>query len=224
MATLGLVDAAGVVTGDNGPEIGIAGTWTAPDFLDLLGPTVLVPTDAAQPGSITIAVVVADRPEHVADLARTVKALISAPDPGSVTVKTSAELASLRSAVDGRLGEFGAQLLIVTFAATATLIATMLSGLVLMRRKDFGRRRALGATRGFIVGLLTVQTAAAAVVGVLLGSAASTASFAMSGASGPDASFVAGVGILMIAVATLASLPPAMVAAHREPIRELRVP
>jgi putative ABC transport system permease protein len=49
------------------------------------------------------------------------------------------------------------------------LVAATLYGLVMMRRKDFGRRRALGATRTYIVSLLVTQTAILAIAGIILG-------------------------------------------------------
>jgi len=103
-------------------------------------------------------------------------------------------------------------------------MAVLLSGLVMMRRKDFGRRRALGASRGLIVALLLVQTAQLAVAGVVAGLIAACSVLLLSGDPVPTAEFSAALGVLAVAAATAAAAPPAVLASRRDPVRELRVP
>ena len=97
-------------------------------------------------------------------------------------------------------------------------------GLVLLRRKEFGRRRALGASQRLIVALLVAQIGLIAVTGAVLGSAIALGVLASTGDPLPRFDYVFGLILLAVAVATLASLVPAMAAARREPVRELRVP
>ncbi len=103
-------------------------------------------------------------------------------------------------------------------------MAILLYGLVMMRRKDFGRRRALGATRSLIVTLLLAQTAILAVIGITIGTAASTIILRISGDPLPGLAFMGALGILTLATAMIAAAIPAIIASRREPIRELRVP
>jgi hypothetical protein len=66
---------------------------------------------------------------------------------------------------------------------------------VTLRKQDFGRRRALGATRTNIVTLVAVHYFP-----------------------------VAAIATLALIVTIIAALPPALIAAQRDPVRVLRVP
>lgn len=103
-------------------------------------------------------------------------------------------------------------------------MAVLLYGLVMLRRKDFGRRRALGATRGLIVGLLLVQTGLLAVIGVGVGTAASLVVLVASGDPLLGVPFTSALSVLTLSTALVAAALPAVIASRREPIRELRVP
>jgi len=142
----------------------------------------------------------------------------------SSRLTTSETLASLRALVQGQLGSYGRGLVVAIFTLTATLVAAILYSLVMMRRKDFGRRRALGATRALIVQLLLVQMAALSAVGVIVGSIASAIALALAGDPLPSVDFFAAVAILAMAVGLAAALLPAVAASRRDPLRELRVP
>src|SRR5690606_24947259 len=82
-------------------------------------------------------------------------------EPGTVTVDTSAQLAEIRAAVNGELRTYGHGTVLAILAVSTVLVAANLLALVIMRRKDFGRRRALGATRGLIIALVIVLVAVA---------------------------------------------------------------
>lgn len=93
-----------------------------------------------------------------------------------------------------------------------------------MRRKDYGRRRALGATRSFIVGLQLTQTALLVCAGVALGAVVAHGVLMAIGAPLPGPLFMLATAVLSLASALVASLLPAVVASRRDPVTELRVP
>ena len=126
--------------------------------------------------------------------------------------------------IQSQLGSQSRALVLGLVALTALLVAATLYGLVMMRRKDFGRRRALGATRTYIVSLLVTQTALLALVGVTLGLAVSTSAAVLLRDPLPEIGFVAALAVLAFSSATVAAVVPAVAASRREPIRELRVP
>lgn len=222
---LGTPDLAGGITLTNGATYGLAGQLNTPDFLSGFEPLVLIPQPDPTGGeTVNIIVVIADAPEHVAPVSDAVLSVLAPDDPTKVGVQTSEALASLRALVQGQLGSFSRGLVLALVAVTAALVAILLYGLVMMRRKDFGRRRALGATRGLIIGLLVTQTGILACVGTVAGLAASSITLALSGDPQPGPTFSTALGILAIAAATIAALIPATIASRREPIRELRVP
>lgn len=108
------------------------------------GALILVPEVVAGDEPVTI-VVVADDANHVGSVVAALRAVLGVADPSSVSIATSDNVAALRSVVEGELGAQSRQLVLLVFGATAALVSLILFGLVLLRRRDFGRRRALGA-------------------------------------------------------------------------------
>lgn len=150
--------------------------------------------------------------------------MLAVDDPNKVAVQTSESLAQLRGMIKSQLGSSSRALVLGLLSITALLVAGILYGLVMMRRKDFGRRRALGATRGYIVTLLMAQTALLALVGAGVGFAISLLLALVFGDPLPHPAFVGALAVLAVVSALIAALAPAIVASRREPIRELRVP
>lgn len=122
--------------------------------------------------------------------------------------------------------------LLTTFAAFALAIAGVglfgvLSYTVAQRAREIGVRSALGATVANIVGLVLRQSMAIAGAGVIIGLVAALwlarglQNF-LFGVTSHDLASFAGVALLLIAVAALASVVPARRAARVDPVRVLR--
>lgn len=155
---------------------------------------------------------------------RALSRMATVADPSQVTIESSARLAALRADVEHNLTTYGRSLLLLILACGGGLIAIILRSLVLLRRRDFGRRRALGATRGTIVALLLIQVAVLTVVGVALGVVATLVASRLRGLALPGPDFFAAVGLLTLVAALAGALLPAVFAARREPLKELRTP
>lgn len=221
---LGLPDRTGSITSSDGRSYSVGGRIQVPDFLQALEPVLLVPQQARGDEPISTLIVIADTPELVAPVSDAVVSVIAADDPTKVTVETSQALAALRGVIEGQLGSFSRGLVIALLSLTGALVAVLLLGLVMMRRKDFGRRRALGAGRALIVRLLILQTSLLALIGIVTGSVASAILLWTSGDPWPGGTFVLALGVLTLTTAVGAAIIPAVIASNREPIRELRVP
>lgn len=91
------------------------------------------------------------------------------------------------------------------------------------RRADLGGRRGLGATRMTIIALVVLRTAYAALIGAVLGLVMGGIITGRMDAL-PPVDFVIGVGILSVIAALVSTLPPAVYAAHRDPVGVLRTP
>lgn len=173
---------------------------------------------------LVVLVVLADSPQQVAVVEQTVRGLLTPTDPTKISVETSAELAAIRAAVRGELGSYGRGLVLAILGGAAVLVAVNNLALVTLRRKDFGRRRALGATRALIVALLLSQVALLALLGVALGVVAGLVGLVTAGHPVPGASFTVAVAVAAVLTATLAASVPAVIASRRDPLHELRVP
>lgn len=226
LSQFGMPDATGGFVDGSGDDYAVAGRIVTPEYLSFLEPFVVVPQtrDVESPAPVSVLVVIASRPDLVAPVSQAVQSVLAVDDITKVTLATSEQLATLRALVEGQLGSFGRSLVLVIFALTAVLVAAILYGLVMLRRKDFGRRRALGASQGFIIALLLIQVAALALVGAVIGSAGAAIGLAASGDPLPGIEFFVAVGVLALSVGTIAAVLPAIAAARRDPLTELRVP
>lgn len=239
LEALGMRAAAGSVTTTDGIDVSIGGLLEVPDHLAFLEPLVLVPVEAepapvlaaattssqVQRGEpLAILVAIAADASQVEAVRGTVQGVIDVHDPQSITLETSERLAQLRGLIDAQLGGASRALVLGIFALTAVLVAAILYALVMMRRKDFGRRRALGASRGLIVGLVLVQVGVLAVVGAVVGAVGSFVALAAGGDPQPPPDYFLAIGVLAACTAVVAAVLPAAAAAVRDPARELRVP
>jgi putative ABC transport system permease protein len=122
--------------------------------------------------------------------------------------------------------------LLSAFAVLALFVASIglygvMSYLVSQRTREFGIRMAVGATRGSVFAMVLMHAAKLAGIGVAIGlvAAALTGRLIASllyGVKPLDAATLAGVSILLAAVALLASYIPARRAAHADPMESLR--
>ncbi len=222
---LGVLDHSGSITLSTRASYALTGPITVPDFLAVLQPLVLIPQPAADGSEpVNVIIVIAKSPDLVAPVSTAAISVLAATDPTKVTVQTSESLAQLRALIQGQLGGYSRGLVLALTALTGTLVAILLYGLVMMRRRDYGRRRALGATRGLIITLLIAQTGVLALIGIVIGLIITSALLAITNSPSPGAGFTAALSILALATALIAALIPALIASRREPIRELRVP
>jgi putative ABC transport system permease protein len=225
LTQLGMPEGVGAITNSEGLDVAVAGTMQVPDWLVFLEPVVLVPQpEDSQPAPVGVLVVIADRPELVAVVAETVRSVLDVDDPSKVTVTTSEALAKLRAIIQGQLGSFGRGLVLLILGISSLLVGVILTAFVSLRRKDFGRRRALGASRGLIVGLLLTQTLVLAAIGSVIGTLAAVAVLTATGDPYPSVAFMGAIAVLGNLASLLAAFIPAILAARRDPIRELRVP
>jgi len=220
---LGLETAAGPVEhAEDGDEIGVVGWLDADPPLDFLNRSlVTVPIEKDEVIRIVGLVSAADR---VSGVRSAIESVLDPADPTSITIQTSDSLVEVRAAVQGELGTFGRNIVIGALAAGLVLTALNVFGATTARRRDFGRRRALGASRLDIAALVTTQTAATATIGAAVGTVVGTVIVELLIGSIPEADFTVAVAVLAVLASSFAALPPALIAAFRDPVRVLRVP
>lgn len=222
---LGLRVPAGGVESSDGSSYAVVGWFDAGDPLEHLDRSILAAPDPAVVSPVVRTIhVLAQRPDQVAALADAVVAVVGPSDPSSLGVQTSESLAQIRAAVAGELGTYGRRLVLMILGAGLVLVVLNMYGAVTTRRRDFGRRRALGASRGAIIALVTMQTAITGVLGAALGIAVGTSVVWRLTHQLPDPAFAVAVAVLAVIATIAAALPPAVVAAHRDPVKALRVP
>lgn len=219
--TLGLQVPVGGVVGET--DYAVVGAFDASDPLVFLNRSLIARPGPDQRALRSIHILVTD-PARVADVTDAALLVLGVDNATSVAVETSETLAALRAAVAGELGRFSRQLVAIVLGAGLVLTALAVYGAVTSRRKDFGRRRALGASRPTIIALVALQTGVAAVSGAVIGTVITGVALTQTSGQAPDTPFTMAIAILAVLTAVLAAIPPAVVAAYRDPVRVLRVP
>ncbi|GAA4829014.1 hypothetical protein GCM10023221_00210 [Luteimicrobium xylanilyticum] len=224
LRALGLLDPSGDVTTTDGEDVAVTGRLDVPSFLAFLQPLVVQRTRSDQVGPAAVIVVLARSARDVEPVATQLPAVLDASDAKFVSIQTSHELVVLHRLVEGQLGGFSRALVALVFVILSVVVAALLYGLIMMRRKDYGRRRALGATRRFVVGLVVARTVIPAAAGAAAGTGGAVVVLRALGDPLPDVGFCLGLGILALAAAAAGAVVPAIAASRRDPLSELRVP
>ena len=224
---LGLPTGRGTLRILDGPELLVAKSMHVPAYLETFEPLAVVPAErdlSRAPAPLATIVVLARSPQDVDALTSAVRALLVDVPADGASVETSTAMAQLRDAIGGELTKQSRGIVLGLLGAATAATFLNVWGMVLMRRKDFGRRRALGATRLTIVVLIVTQVLLVALLGALVGAVAGTLWAARGGAQHPSWDYTVAVAVSLVAAAAAAAAAPAGFAARRDPIRELRVP
>jgi putative ABC transport system permease protein len=220
---LGMMAVSGAVRLADGREYPVLDAVNTPEHLRFLDPVLLLPDPQDGGDGIAVLVIVATDASLVSAVTEIVTGLLDGYDRSQVTIETSAQLALVRTTISEQLAGSGQALTLMILLANALLVMVVLGALVLLRRRDYGRRRAIGATRSQVAFIVIAQACMISTVGSATGLLVSLGTLASSGQV-PPISFATAVAVLTIVTATLASIVPASVAARRDPVRELRVP
>lgn len=216
---LGLDGAYGWLAPANTPVVG----WFHADYpVDALNAFAILP-DGGEQALERIIVAVSDA-GWVEPTAGHVRALVGGPAGTSASVEWSQDLLAARTAVQDEVARRDRMLVVGLLSLAAVMAGTVVFTWTLSARRDFGRRRALGASRSQLVVLVVAATALPALAGALLGSLAGWVylSAQVGGASNPT--FALAVGVLSVLACCGAAVPPAVLSATRDPLRVLRVP
>lgn len=204
----------------------VVGGFTATDTLATLNTGLLAKSGIEEAEAVRLRSihVLATTPAQVEPLTTAISGLLGAEDPTSIRFETSQTLADVRAAVAGELGRYSRQLILAALGVGLVLVTLVVYGSVTLRRQDFGRRRALGATRTTITTLIAVQNTLVGVFGAVLGVVVGALIVLRLTGGPPDIRFAAAIVILAALTVVVATIPPAMIAAYRDPVRVLRVP
>lgn len=165
--------------------------------------------------------VVADSVPHTRAVQNAALAVLD-PDPASIQVVLASAANSAAQDLAGTFNGFGRSVLLLILGAGAFFVAAVVLADVLIRRRDLGRRRTLGITRTALIALVATRTVLAAAVGAAVG-VVSGLWVASRGTDLPLA-FAGGVAFLATLTALIACLPPALLAASRDPVEIMRTP
>lgn len=224
MLALGMPDNTGTLRTGRGAELVVAGRFQPPEQLAGLEPLVVVPAKPTGPQPIAVLIITTASAAAVEPVAELTRSLIANLSPDKVKIATSQQLAQLRSVVEADLEGRSRDQVLMIIGAAGVLVAAVGSVVAMLRRKDYGRRRALGASQTLIVSLVLIQTATIALVSALFSTVVCVSALASQGVPLPDWAFITAVPALAVTTAIVGGVAPAVIAARRDPLKELRVP
>ncbi len=203
--------------------IDVVGWFRAREPLEVLDDFILVPSD--DDGLMLERLIVAVEDVGWVDpVVANLPALVGDDAAAFTTVQRGAGLLAAREAVRDEVTSRDRQLVVLLLAVAMGVACLVVFAGTVAARRDFGRRRALGATRAQLTVLVMLTTLWPAVVGVLVGAAAGWLYVASRLGGAPTASFPVAVAVLTVLALVTASAIPAAVAATRDPLQVLRTP
>ena len=221
LQTLRMEQASGFVATKAGRQFPVVGAFKAAAPFDDLNNGLITPSDESD-ALLQMRVLVTS----FQDLSATQSAIsriMGAQDPTTMTVESGRSLVEQSFTVTHVAAGFGRTSFLLILAIGALFVGAVVFSDVLIRRRDLGRRRALGCSRSALVQIVVAHATTAAIFGALLGSTISVTISAHAKNSVPI-TFATAVAILSIFTCAIAALPPAIYAAHRDPVRVLRTP
>lgn len=216
----GLVDSAGALENLRGLEVPIIGDFVAQDSLAQLANSVLI-HDPAFAGPLRRVTLQVQNPEDIEPTAAALTSMTS--DPG-LRIVVADDLARIRAAVHGELGGATRATVIQTLAIGLVLVAVVMYASLHATRRDFGRRRALGATRSQLVTIVLLHVTYASLAGATLGAVTGSCVTYLLTGTWPGWAYPLAVSVLAVLTNLLAAAIPAGLAARRDPVLALRVP
>jgi putative ABC transport system permease protein len=225
-AELGLIDGVGGIAygSDDSDSHPIVGTYRADRVLKSLANSVLIEPTTWQAAPILYLYAKAIDVSWVDRVVDAVPSVITAATPAGITVESPQALRDARGQISSDLAASSRYLMLATLATGLVLVAVTMLAAVTDRKADFGRRRALGASRSAVIVVVMVQALVAALVGAAVGVGCAQVVNAVASASSPSLAFTVGLVVLAVACAVVAAVPPAILASLRDPVRVLRVP
>lgn len=219
--TLGLAEGVGAVRDDAAGDIPIVATVAAPEGLPGLGAYVL---RVAGPDEQFVELDVLVR--RAADVERATAilgaAVAPAAEPGALLIDRAEELLRLQRDLAADIGGLDAALLVGSLLGVTILTGGLIYGDVSDRRREFGLRRTLGASRSDIGMLVTLEALFQVAGGVMVGGAAGTVAVLVQTGSLAPVDLTVALAMLVALGALGGASPAAAVAAFREPILVLR--
>lgn len=213
----------GTVQEINGPEHLLTRTITLPEHLASLEPALLEPRPADARDPLSTMTVIAATPADLPLVTSLVTSTLEDVPRDGLRIESSQDLADLRAVIGGELTRASRGVILGVLAASAGAILVTIWSLALMRRRDFGRRRALGATRSTILILLIGHVTLLALIGASLGALTGLALLAADNHPLPRPGFILALITAFTLTAAAAATLPALWASRRDPLAELRV-
>jgi putative ABC transport system permease protein len=221
LGVLGLADRVGTLEDENLGALAAVGSVAAAPPVENLDAYALIRGSPTE-GHVTEILVLARSSAQVEPLVAQLPGLLPNEGGRPLGLDRAAELLALRAGIAQEVGALNTAVLLGSLATSALLVAAILYGAVEQRRREFGLRRAQGATRSTVAALVVIEAGLLGLGGAVAGGTAGTLAVAMQAGFLPDPSLTVAICALVSLSSVAGSIPPAVLAALREPLYVLR--
>lgn len=218
---LGLAEPVGFLQSTEGSQWAIVGSFEARAPFDDLTSLALSRVDSATSTEAFRQMMVVATSTSTAGVIQNAALAVVNPAPDDLSVLSPVAAANASQQVANQLSGFGRSYLLLILGVGGFFVAVVVLSDVLIRRRDLGRRRTLGISRGDLVILVALRTAVPAVLGAVVGTMAALVVGNLSHAMAPP-SFAGASALLASLAAVVASLSPAAYASLRDPVAVMR--
>lgn len=219
--TLRFSDGAGAVITRDQHNYAVVGVYEAAAPFDWLNDGLLVAPSTARPGKE--ARVTVTELGQVAATQRVIRKLLNPQDPSKLNLSAPRDLANLTLDVGSDVRAAGYETTLLILAVGALFVAAVTLTDVLLRRRDLGRRRALGITRFDLMALICLRSFGATVFGAILGVVA-VQIYGLPTDTRPPLPHTMASATLVVIAAVIATIPVGLIASRRDPVSVLRTP
>lgn len=202
--------------------LAVVGWFQAAEPLRALEAFILVPGEREI--ELERVIVAASDVGGVEPIANALPAMIGESAAQGASVQRSGALLEARESVRAEINRQDRALVVALLLGAMVMAAAVVFAGTVAARRDFGRRRALGATRLQLTLLVLLGTLWPASIGAALGVLAGWGYLGSRLGVLPDWRYPVAIGTVTIMGLVAASIFPAAVAATRDPLRVLRVP
>lgn len=204
--------------------IDVVGIYQPPKGIKTFQEIILIRGNNPQTDTLRYIYVMAKETAQVTALGEAIANSVYADPESQIVVEPPSGIIELSHVISGQVGESGRKTMLIVLGVGVVIIAVIQMTMVSAKRKDYGRRRALGASRSLIVCQVLSQTGVAALPGAVIGATGGYLYLQITQGQTPSLNFTIGVAVLAVVVAVLAAIYPAVISALRDPVRILRVP
>ncbi len=208
-----------------GEVVAVVGSYESSNLggiTDLLDRSVVAPASATSGGFFSLVVVVRE-PADVATVVDSARLLLARHSTATYTVDFDENAIAVEALV-ARTGNSNVQSTALGIVLVGALVEMLVAFLnALLQRREIARRRALGYTRGQVLGTLVIEGTLLSIAGGLVGMAVALAALVANGEAvqlGQSLSTVA----LITVIGAVATVPGGALGAFQDPARILRVP
>ncbi|MFP7696746.1 ABC transporter permease [Trueperella sp. LYQ143] len=211
---------SGYITGAEDREYAVVGFFKAKPGFDIFDSGGIAGA-GGEPVTGLIGLVKSTR--QASSFQQDVLGILGSPARESVMVESPSGIRAAADAVTVDVARYNRSTILIAFALGGLLIAATVLADVLLHRRDLGRRRALGISRGDLTLLTIVRTITPAALGAFIASGGIVVYFLNRGVW-LDVPLIVSNFVLCIGLTGIVSALPAAWSASRDPVAVLRTP